>query len=339
MRGHHDQSWSQRRPDSRRQGVTRDVDVGARVLICSGALVAVYWAGAGAFGDAPRQRAIPGVIAAGEVVELVQEGYVNLEGPVGTPEGGLYFTDTRADRVYLMAPDGTISIAREETRSANGLAFTRGGDLVAAEYRGGRIVRLVPQGATETLTAGAAERTLMAPNDLIVDDSGGIYFTDPGPRPVVQGRVATVYYLPAGSTIPKILDERLPRPNGIALSLDGKTLLVGDTLGRDVYAYEMASQGEVARRRVFATLKDIPPGQESVADGMAIDDHGRLYVSTLTGVQVFDAASHYLGTIVCPRQPANVAFSGPDKRTLYITARQGLYRVRLLSRGPSRLGK
>jgi gluconolactonase len=86
-------------------------------------------------------------------------------------------------------------------------------------------------------------------------------------------------------------------------------------------------------------LRDIPPGAESGADGMAIDRDDRVYITTVAGVQVFDAAGRYLGTIKSARQGANVAFAGPDKRTLYITAREGLYRIKTLAQGPDRLGK
>jgi gluconolactonase len=80
-------------------------------------------------------------------------------------------------------------------------------------------------------------------------------------------------------------------------------------------------------------------GAESGADGMAIDRDNRVYITTVTGVQVFDAKGQYLGTIKVGRQPANVAFAGLDKQTLYITAREGLYRVLMLAKGVDRLGK
>jgi gluconolactonase len=81
------------------------------------------------------------------------------------------------------------------------------------------------------------------------------------------------------------------------------------------------------------------PGGESGADGMAIDRQDRVYVTSVTGIQVFDRKGEYLGTIQTPRQPANLAFGGKDKKTLYITAREGLYKVRMLAQGPKRLGK
>jgi gluconolactonase len=106
-----------------------------------------------------------------------------------------------------------------------------------------------------------------------------------------------------------------------------------------VFAYDVQPDGSAKNKRPFLQLRDIPPGQESGADGMAVDRDGRFYITTLTGVQVFDAKGEYLGTIKVGRQPANVAFGGLDKQTLYITAREGLYRVRTLAKGPDRLGK
>ena len=72
---------------------------------------------------------------------------------------------------------------------------------------------------------------------------------------------------------------------------------------------------------------------------MAIDSEDRVYITTVAGVQVFDAKGTWLGVIKSGRQGANVAFAGPGKQTLYITAREGLYRIRMLSKGPERLGK
>jgi sugar lactone lactonase YvrE len=148
-----------------------------------------------------------------------------------------------------------------------------------------------------------------------------------------------VYYLPPGDTQPIVLDDKIARPNGIMLTTDGKTLIVDDTVGDTIFAYDVQPDGTVRNKRPFAKLHDIPAGENSGADGMALDRDNRVYVAALTGIQVFDKTGTYLGTIAVPRQPSNVAFSGPDKRTLYITAREGLYRLRMLSRGPNRPGK
>ena len=190
-----------------------------------------------------------------------------------------------------------------------------------------------------TLTEGPPGTPLLAPNDLIVDSKGGIYFTDPGPRPVVPGRPTYVYYLPSGAKIPMLVDGMVARPNGLTLTTDGKTLIVDDTIGNTVFAYDVQADGTVKNKRPFAQLRDIPAGMESGADGMVLDSQDRVYITTVSGVQVFDAKGQYLGSFKAGRQAANVAFSGPGKQTLYLTAREGLYRVRTLSKGPDRLGK
>ena len=101
-------------------------------------------------------------------------------------------------------------------------------------------------------------------------------------------------------------------------------------LKRNLKAHEIVDQ--------ILTAQDHLSGDEHLTNDR-LDRAGRLYVTSLVGVQVFDAKGTYLGTIKVPRQPSNVAFAGPDKKTLYITARQGLYRMQMLSQGPDRPGK
>ena len=217
---------------------------------------------------------IPGLLAAGVTPELVQEGFVFTEGPVATADGGLYFSDIRTNRTYYLDPGGKIGVVRENTSGANGLALTKDGELLFAEGDGKRITRRNKDGTITVLTEGPPGVPLLAPNDLIVDAKGGIYFTDPGPRPVVPGRPTYVYYLPAGSRTPVLIDGAVARPNGLTLSLDGRTLIVDDTLNITVFAYDVQPDGNVKNKRPFLQLRDIPAGQESGADGLAIDHDG-----------------------------------------------------------------
>jgi gluconolactonase len=280
---------------------------------------------------------IPGVVAAGVTPELVSEMFENTEGPLGASDGSLYFSDTNASLTYHLDLNGKIAIARFNTNRGNGIALTRDGDILWAEGDGPRISTLNKvNGGYRNLLPGFR---LFQPNDLIVDSKGGIYFTDPGPRPVVPGLKVYVYYIPPGARQPVVIDDSVPRPNGITLSPDGRTLYVDNTIGTGVFRYDVQPDGAIKNKRPFAELHDIKPGEEGFGDGMGMDRAGRLYVTSLTGIQVFDPAGKYLGTIKVPRQPSNVAFAGPDKKTLYITARQGLYRLQMLSQGPDRPGK
>jgi gluconolactonase len=282
---------------------------------------------------------IPGVVAPGISAELVQEGFKFLEGPVGTTDGGLYFTDILTSKIHRLDPNGRISVVREPSGAANGLVVTRDGDLLAAEMTGKRVSKRSRDGAVTTISDSAGGNPYMAPNDLIADARGGIYFTDPGPHPAAPGRTSYVYYLAPGAKEPVVIDDQIVGPNGLTLTPDGKTLIVSDTKGEAGFAYDLQSDGAAKNKRIFTKLRDIPTGKESLADGIAVDRDGRLYVTTRTGVQVFGATGVYLGTIQVPRRPANVAFSGPGKRTLYITARDGLYRLETLTQGPDRPGK
>jgi gluconolactonase len=306
-----------------------------QLALCAGALLAV--ATVPTLAQAP--GGIAGVLAASAAPELVQEGFVFTEGPVGTADGGLYFSDIRVSKVFHLDAGGKISMVRENTDGANGLALTRDGELLSAEGGGKRITKRNKDGTITTVTEGPPGAPLLAPNDLLVDSKGSIYFTDPGPRPVVPGRPTYVYYLPSGARVPILLDGSIARPNGLTLTGDGKTLIVDDTLNPTVFVYDVQPDGSVKNKRAFTQLRDIPAGSESGADGIAIDRDDRVYITTVTGVQVFDAKGQYLGTIKVARQPANAAFAGPGKQTLYITAREGVYQVRTLAKGPDCPGK
>ena len=280
---------------------------------------------------------IAGVVAAGTTVELVKEGFQFTEGPVGTPDGGLYFADVRASIMYRLHPSGDINVFRDNTAAAGGLAFDRAGNLLAVEAEGKRIIRIDSRGAVAVIaTQAAAGQVFLRPNDLIVDRRGGIYVTDPGP--IGHKGKAFVYYVrPDGHVL--LVSDDIRFPNGLTLTRDEKVLLVADSRGNIIFAFDIQNDGNAINRRPFAHLQGIPEGKLSFADGMALDSAGRLYVTSVTGIQVFDAGGTYLGTIRVPRQPTNLAFSGPDKRTLYITAREGLYRLTMLSPGPDRPGK
>ena len=139
-----------------------------------------------AFGEAqtiPPQPAIRGVIVAGTKPQLIKDGFHGLEGPVPTPEGGLYFSDLSENRIYRLDRDGRVEVWRENTNGTNGLYLLRDGRLLCAEGNGQRIISIAPDGTVTALATEYNGKKLRQPNDLIADRKGGIYFTDPAPRP------------------------------------------------------------------------------------------------------------------------------------------------------------
>src|SRR5918995_871014 len=129
------------------------------------------------------QAEIPGVIEEGAPLQVFVGGFQGLEGPVGAPDGSLYFSDIPANRTYRIDSNGMMSVWRENTNGANGLFVAKDGRLLAAEGGGRRIVAVTPDGRVTALATEFNGQPLRAPNDLIADSKGGIYFTDPGPRP------------------------------------------------------------------------------------------------------------------------------------------------------------
>ncbi len=289
--------------------------------------------------NSTRATAIPGVVAADASVELVKEGFKFLEGPNGTPDGGLYFSDLQDKKVYRLESNGTFAVVRDNSNTANGLALDRDGSVLAAEHDTKRVTRMDRLGAvTDVVTTDPDGQPLLRPNDVIVDGRGGAYFSDPGQWPNNPGKAFLYYVRPDGKLV--MISDELKAPNGLVLTLDRRVLLAGETEKHEVFAFDLKPDGTAVSKtpRVFAHLENIDADKFSYGDGMALDSDGRVYIATTPGIQVFDPAGKYLGTIPVPRQASSVAFGGTDGHTLYITARQGLYRVKMLSKAPNRPG-
>jgi gluconolactonase len=281
------------------------------------------------------QMEIHGVLAAGAQLEIVKDGFGNLDGAVSGPDGSFYFSDAGVGQTHRIRPDGTIEVFSDQNNGSTGLGFDPKGRLIALEGIIGRVVAIDAKKNLTVLAASPGGGAGYAPNDLIVDSLGGIYFTDPAIRS--QGgdtRASRVLYVKPGQPAALITDA-IKRPTGITLALDGKMLLIADGDGGAIMAMDLRPDGSAANLRSWLELKNIPTGRIGVPEGLAIDSDGRLYVVTVVGVQVYSRAGEYLGAIVTPRLPSNVAFGGADRKTLYITARSTLYRIRTLSAGPS----
>jgi gluconolactonase len=115
----------------------------------------------------PRQLEIRGVIPAGTVPELIKDGFHGLEGPMPTPDGGLYFSDVNENRTYKLDRAGKIAIWREDTNRTNGLYLLKDGRLLCAEGNGPRILSIAPDGEATALATGWKGKALRQPNDLI----------------------------------------------------------------------------------------------------------------------------------------------------------------------------
>ncbi|MGE0756540.1 MAG: SMP-30/gluconolactonase/LRE family protein [Pirellulaceae bacterium] len=272
---------------------------------------------------------IPGVGPAGEV-RRVHTDFEFTEGPAFDSQGNLYFSDVAGNKLYRVNPAGEKSVFLDPSNHTNGLMVNGRGQIYACEMDGRLISIDIATKEVKPLAAEYEGRRFNAPNDLVIDRTGGVYFTDPhfrAPTPLPQTLVAVYYRDPMGQ-VTRIIDD-LKAPNGVILSPDEKTLYVIPSMQKEMMSYAVQSPGKLAKGQVFCTLAQ-PPGRDNTGgDGLTVDSQGNLYITSALGIQVFNPQGQALGIIQFPEQPANCTIGGPNNKTLYVTARKSLYAVEL----------
>ncbi|HVJ00728.1 MAG TPA: SMP-30/gluconolactonase/LRE family protein [Sphingomonas sp.] len=288
---------------------------------------------------------IAGVVAADTRVQVVREGFEGTEGPIALGDGSLLFTENRADRIVKIDPGGATSIYLEKTGGANALALNAKGELLAVQTAPSGIAVLQPK--AKVLAANYEGKPLNRPNDFAVAQSGDIYFSDPGANAAAAGAPpatrakAGFYWLDRRGKLHLIADD-IRRPNGVALSADEKTVYVANTAGEHLLAYPVKPDGSLGERRDFARLAGFKAegnNASSGADGIAVDEAGRVYVATNAGIEIFSPDGQALGTIALPKKPQNLAFAGKERSQLYAVGRGSVFRIATQTHGVNRPGK
>jgi gluconolactonase len=247
---------------------------------------------------------------------MAWQGTDNADGIVGTSDGGLLFAQEQPKRVSKLDQNDRFSVVLSGTHGAGSLTLDSTGRILAVErtctdpgrQSGGvggspcleptTVAVLTPE--RRVLTDNFDGKPLGRLNDLVADKKGGAFFTSGG-----------AYYVNPGGRVISLGDDI--RANGIMLNRDETIVYV--TNGAVVLAFDIQPDGAVTNRREFGRLQAGGSG-----DGMAIDAAGRLYVTSNAGVQVFSDAGQFLGVIPTPRNVISVAFSGADKKVLYVVA-------------------
>lgn len=284
---------------------------------------------------------IPGVVAAGTKIELVKAGLGRTEGPVAMQDGSMLVSS--ANSILKVDLSGNVSTFIENSNQTNAMGWDQQGRLLSVQRARGneKVGVLYPSEQVTTLADKYQGQPFASLNDLALDKRGGIYFTD------TKG----IYYLPPGGSVTKTIAD-VPSPNGLVLSPDERTLYVHNKDGAYMLAFDVAPDGTISNRRDFARYKSVRiPGhadpswnEDNGADGMAVDSEGRVYAATNVGVEVFSPRGDLLGVMPVQwgaennriRHPQNLAFGGPDRKTLYMVGAGTIYKMRTLSQGPQR---
>ena len=211
----------------------------------------------------------------------------------------------------------------DNSGGANGLLFDHNNDLIACQGDLGRLVFIDQQQNITVLADTYQGQRFNKPNDLWIDPSGGIYFSDPayGTKPVQDGE--HVYYLAPDRTLIRVIDTMV-RPNGLVGTPDGKTLYVADHGASQVYVYDINENGTLSNARLFVT---------KACDGMTLDNQGNVYITNESNVLVYSMNGDLIETIVVGGQVTNVCFGDSSLSTLYITSTNALYAVDMLVSG------
>ena len=261
--------------------------------------------------------------------ERLATGFVFTEGPLWHPDGFYYFVDIRRSLLFRLSPGRAAEIVRENTGGGNGTTFDLQGRLVLCEGDNRRVTRTSADGRIEVLMDRFEDKRLNRPNDVVCRSDGSIYFTDPGLRvPLAERELpsAGVYRVKPDGSASLVVDCEYP--NGLAFSPDERTLYVANTRWTQyIHAVELDASGAMVRRRIFADMSS--DETDGVPDGMKVDVEGRVYCTGPGGTWVFAPDGEKLGIIRTPEVPANLAFGGPDLRTLFFTARTSVYTMRV----------
>ncbi|TVS17949.1 MAG: SMP-30/gluconolactonase/LRE family protein [Planctomycetaceae bacterium] len=266
------------------------------------------------------------IVAPGAELQKLADGFSFTEGPAADEAGNVYFTDQPNDRIMKWSTTGELTTFMQPSGRSNGMYFDADGNLWTCADDKNQLWRISPDKEVTVVVKDYQGKLLNGPNDLWIRPDGGIYFTDPfykrpywdrGPQEIdVQG----IYYLsPDRKQLTLVVDD-YQQPNGLIGTPDGKILYVADIRGGRTYAFDVQPDGSLTNRRLFCELG---------SDGMTMDNRGNVYL-TGKGVTVFDKTGKQIRHIAVPeRWTANICFGGPDRDTLFITASQGLYSLKM----------
>lgn len=260
--------------------------------------------------------------------ERLASGFQFTEGPVWLPDDSLLFSDIPANRIYRWTAGDGAQPWREPSGNANGLTLDRQGRLIACEHSTRRVTRTESDGSLTVLADSYQGKRLNSPNDVVVKSDGTIYFTDPpyGIEPEEREQPCNGVYRIAPDGELLLVRADFDRPNGLAFSPDESVLYIDDSPRRHLRAFDVQDDGSLEDRAILADMDHPQPGSP---DGMKVDEAGNLYVTGATGIWVFEADGTLLGVIVTGERPANCAWGDADRKSLYVTARTSLFRIRV----------
>jgi gluconolactonase len=293
-------------------------------------IIACWFVGGRAMGQGTPVMVDDDSIVAGGGVQVLSRQFSFTEGASVDRKGNVFFTDQPNNKIWEYDVKGRLRLFLDRAGRSNGMYFDPKGWLVTCADEDEQLWAISRHRKVRVLLRDMGGRRLNGPNDLWIDAGGGIYFTDPyyqrpywtRTKPEMEGE--RVYYLAPGALQPRVVAADVVKPNGIVGTPDGKYLYVADIGAGKTYKYAIGTDGSLTDRVLFVSQG---------SDGMTLDERGNVYL-TGDGVTVYDPSGQKIAHIPVPEKwTANLCFGGRDKKTLFITASEGIYILRMRVKG------
>lgn len=296
--------------------------------------------------------ALDRIIAPSASIERLADGFQWAEGPVWVPQGGyLLFSDPPANIAYrwraghgaqpFLSPAGLQSAVPPGVREAglNGMTLDKAGHLIGADSGTRAIVRIDLRSKQRTILADRYQgKRFNSPNDLSIAPSGLTYFTDP-PYGFTDGDTSSLrelehngLYMLAPDGEVTLIDGNQHRPNGVAVSPDGKTLYLAlsDEKRPEVHAYSLDAKGRPTGRRLFHDMRSQQAqGLPGLPDGIKVAPDGHVFATGPGGVHILTPEGELLGIVGTGKAIANCCF-GQGGANLFLTSSDQLAVIPLL---------
>ena len=271
-----------------------------------------------------------GVVAPSAKLEKLAGDFKFTEGATCDHAGNVFFVDQPNNRIMEWSADGKLSTFLQPSGYANGMMFDTHDNLIACADEHNELWSIAPDKKVTVMVKDFHGKYLNGPNDVWVAPNGGLFLSDPFYRrkwwdhDMMALTNEEVFYLsPDHKTLTQVTDD-IKKPNGITGTPDGKNLFVSDIRAAQTWRYDIQADGSLTNKTFFCALG---------SDGMTVDAEGNLYL-TGKGVIVFDKTGKQIDHIDVPEKwSANVCFAGPDHQTLFITASESLYSIKLRVKG------
>jgi gluconolactonase len=259
------------------------------------------------------------------------------EGPVwNAREGCLLWVDIVGDTIWQWTPGQGAAVFLRPSGKANGMTYDKLGRLVVAGWSSRTVWRVEHDGSIVVLASHYQGKKINTPNDIVVKSDGAIYWTDPPNAMYIPGMAGEdlqryldfigVFRLsPDGNTLTPVADD-FENPNGLCFSPDESLLYINDTTRRHIRVFDVKPDGTLRNGRLFYESRGDEPGNP---DGMKADIEGNVYCTGPAGIHVIDPKGNLLGRIKMPGHATNMNWGDSDWRSLYITTRASVYRLRL----------